>query len=286
LQTDEPPLQNATSQPLAIGLLGPVFDAGLRYWHELTGVLSVEVPNGIGGVQAWGLQSPTPNISIDLGEQDTSDKLDWYAGLGQGSFDDQLLLANFGSTYELTSKIGTGLVRLIGADQLSIDSNVPPAANRHTVQAQPDPQLFDTKVISVVDKHVSQIFEANISEGRALVHKITAGISNFYLGFDLSSPSREGAGSDTDVFQLQHLPLDAFSIGSNLFGQVRNVVPVPIIEVTPSLGQSEDQQSQNALPHSLSFGSLTLPPDRKLVNRSVENGQWLMADRPIRTTHH
>jgi hypothetical protein len=66
---------------------------------------------------------------------------------------------------------------------------------------------------------------------------------------------------------LNKLPLFSLQPLPERITQRFDFVQVPVLVSTSELGQDENQQNQSMLQHHLSFGSLTLPPDRKVVNQ-------------------
>jgi hypothetical protein len=128
-----------------------------------------------------------------------------------------------------------------------------------------------------------QVLEANIGDNGIFINGGSiVGIPNLDLGFQPTSPGGNGSVSDLEVFDLQKLSLFSLQPGTNLFQipNLQRVAVLPLVNVTAPLGQSKDQQNQSTLQHNLSFGSLTVPPDPKSVERSDLFRILLLANLP------
>jgi hypothetical protein len=214
-------------------------------------------------------------------------------GISEGGFDNQLLFTDFDGSFNLSvishkstgnfgvSFLSTGLF----TDQLRMDDDPSLTSDSHTVQAQHEASLpggqHTILGYAIVNEHVS--FHSEIADGGAAIDglAIPISIADFDVRRDLASQGSDGTITDLEVLKLEGLSLQPFQalpfFGSEGDGFIR---PRLFAGVTPGLGQSDNQNNQRALQHNLSFGSQTLPPDRKSVKRSDLFSTLLLAHPP------
>jgi hypothetical protein len=173
------------------------------------------------------------------------------------------------------------------ADERSINGDPAFASDGHAIQSQSDSWIAGTIEKSlIVQTSLGIPFESHQVVDGAFEDKSAIGLSNFQINGDLPSPGREGAITDLQVFDVNEVPLFSFQPLSERITQGLDFVHVPVLVPTSNLNQSENQQDHSTLQHNLSFGTQTLPLDRNAVNRSVENGQWLMGDGGLSNSNH
>ena len=193
-------------------------------------------------------------------------------GFGQHGFDDQRLFGNA----NFIDKLALGAEQVAAGsrsatDQFSADRKASSSTNSHTIEPQLNSGLAVTQHEAIRKVSGEQSFESNVSDNGTFVNRDSIiGISDLDLGLQSTTPGSNGSVSDLQVFDLQKLPLLSLQPGTNLLqvprlqgGQV-----LSIVNVAASLRQGQGQQNLSALQHSLSFGTLTLPPERKSVKRS------------------
>ena len=194
-------------------------------------------------------------------------------GFSQSSLDNQRLFVNGNFIDELAlraEQIVTGIGAI--ADQFWADRDTPASANSHAIE----PQLNAGLATEIQHEAIAQVarqesFESNISDNGTLINGgSVVGIPDFDLSFQPTTPGGDGSLTDLKVFDLQKLSLLSLQPGTNLLqvprlqgGQV-----LSIVNVAAPLRQGQGQQNLSAPQHSLSFGTLTLPPERKSVKRS------------------
>ena len=248
-------------------------------WAGVGGVIGVSgliyLPNGVAGSAARLAGVVAPNFPLDhiaAGWQVDGSQQDGNAGASKGGFDNQSVFADIG-----TSIAWNSMDEWSPIDQVGLNGNSALSSDSHAVQAQPNAELLGREgtslLVRVEQKNAS--LESDVVKHRSLVDDRAIGIVNLNVGLDLSAPSGEGAIADSDVLDVQKLSLEPFQLVSIVLGHGgESVGPDTFFNAASNLSQGQGQQNQNALQHNPSFGPLTLPPDRNLVNTSVGNGQW------------
>ncbi|MEC4890008.1 MAG: hypothetical protein RI101_08095 [Nitrospira sp.] len=239
----------------------------------------VNVPNGtVGGesrqigIAATGseMQQVFP-IHIDGAEAQGN------AGFGESGLRNQFIFSDFDSLNQATSSVGTGIHLDIQTDQTPVDSESALTTNGHAVQRQLNASVDSREKWTASDIifDAGNVDESNVSVDRALIDQSAVGVPNSQIGGETSSPSGDGTSSNLDVLNLKQFPLLPLEVELSLSVQLtsdKRGQILPIFGITPGLSQNEDQDNQNTLQHSLSFGNQTVPPDRNVVNPSVGNG--------------
>jgi hypothetical protein len=272
---------------LTVGDLTSLIDASRAGWGSF-----VDAPDGIGGVTPRDLGVAAPDFSFP----DGTDRQARNAGINQGGLDNQSFFANLDITSvqsilndQEARNIGVGSIgygfsnRTSIADQVGSDSNPSLSTDGHAVQSQFDsPLLRGQRAIigdAIVDECVS--LHSEITDGVAMVDRlpITCSIADFNVSGDFSTQSGDGAIANLEIFNLEKLPFPLFqvlpSVGREGVGLVESNL---FFNRTADLAQGENQHSQSSLQHTLSFGSHTLPLERKSVHQVAGNGQWTMVD--------
>ncbi|MDH5669638.1 MAG: Ig-like domain-containing protein, partial [Nitrospira sp.] len=248
------------------------------YWTSL-----IQPPRGGGGVDLGGRLVLAEDLSI-IPEQgpDGSPQLNGDAGFCQLHLNDQGFLTHVGSRPEIpwpnqvAGVFGVGGSSCLSTGQVGINDKTSRAADSHTIDAQSDAFLPTVEVQIIVDASVWQSGKPHVVENGALEDDGPIGIANIQDRFDPAIRSGDRTITDLEVLNLQELPLFGFgpippfnvncaaSQGCIGFG----------LEFATGLDQGENQQGQSSLQHDFSFGSPTLPPDRKSVNGVDGNGHW------------
>jgi hypothetical protein len=237
----------------------------------------VEAPNGIAGFILGSFGIPTALTEVNNG----GSQEDGPAGGRERSVNGQLLLANF-DEFSLSvnqSTVGIGISSLVEgfsdsasviADQVGGYDDAPFSPDSHTVQSQHDTLLLSGQHAgfsgAIVNKGVTN--DAPISNSGTLVDKRAIAVSSNDISGHLAAGSSDGTVTDLDVFKLKQVALEPF-VGLDALGSEgsRLIVPLFVVEEAAGLGKNERQEDKHSLQHHLSFGSLTLLPDRKSVNQ-------------------
>ena len=235
----------------------------------------VEAPDGIAGVSLGSFGILTANLVI----MSTATE-DRNAGSSEGSLDDQRLFANSDVSSILTTSlnqvadsIGIGILGTVPfADQLGVDGDSSFPSDSHAIQSGKDASLLPGEGSTVgniiVDHDAAD--QSKIDKSRSVIDGLSVLVSDVDVSRDLASPGGNGTSTDLQLLDLDKLALQSFPAFSGFRGEASGSIEANLLIAfggASDLAQSEDQQDQNALQHSLSFGSLTLPPDRKSVNQ-------------------
>jgi len=236
----------------------------------------VETPDGRAGITLGSFGGTTSELTVvnDGNEQEDRD-----AGFGEGGVDNQRFFTDSHPSvflavapYETTGDLGVGLFGAVGlTDQLGSYGNPSFSPDGHAIKTQYESALLgegESSTFSQIIVNHDTARHASISVGWSAIGDSAIGVSNFNISRDLASPGSNRAISDLEVLKLQELSLQPF----NTFPALRREGDgfkdsSTFVGGTAGLGQSEGQQNQSALQYSLSFGSLTLPSDRKSVNQ-------------------
>ena len=144
---------------------------------------------------------------------------------GEGSFNDQLFLAN---TYAILS-FGP-LDQQPTFDEAWINSNLSLASDSHAVKADPNTILSERESSSsgssIVDKDIA--FQTGVHPDGPMINDGTVSVPNFNVGFDFSTPSGERAATDFEFLNLKKFPLETLQFLPDLFGQRNGVVGPPL----------------------------------------------------------
>ncbi|MDH5668189.1 MAG: putative Ig domain-containing protein [Nitrospira sp.] len=240
-----------------------------RYWTSL-----IQTPRGGGGIDLGGRLVLAEDLSI-IPEQgpDRGFQLNGDAGFGQLHLDNQGFLTHVSSRTEVawpnqvTGILGAGVSSSLSAGQVGINDNTPCAADGHAIDAQSDAFLCPAQVSIVVDAGIWHGIEPIVVERGALEDDGAIGIANIQDGFDTAIVRCDRSITDDHVFDLEEISLAGLKVIPSIQGHAHESIGFGL-EFTTSLGQSDNQQNPDALQHHLSFGSPTLPPDRKSVNSS------------------
>ena len=257
--------------------LSAVIEAAQMGWMGLL----IDVSNWNAGVTLGSVGISTAELFPLVNVKDI--EKDGNTGSGKSGFDNQLIFADLdSSSVFLTSKnqkaggIGVGFLSTgLFTDQFRMDGNPSFASDCHTVESEHDSSLLRgqhaTLSDTIVNKYVS--LHSEIADDRTTIDNRTVDISGFDVRGDFASQGSDGAISDLEIFDLEELSLQSFKTSPRL-GRLGEgfISPRFFTGVAAGLGQDEDQQNQSALHHSLSFGTLTIPPDHDVVNQSASFG--------------
>ena len=232
----------------------------------------VKAPEGVGET-ALGLVGITAtDLALDKGAGASLkySEADRDTRGSESGFNDQLFLANTNTVFTL----GTVDQQPI-TDKFAFNGNASFASDRHTVDTEPDARLGEGEstvfLSSVVNENIAP--EPNVHEHWTTVGDRPICIADLNGSSDLPAPGGEGTVAELDVLDLQKVSLVPLVQSPTLLGHGNGLVGVPpFFNAASGLGKGEGKQNQNMLQHNLSFGSLTLPPDRSLVNQSASFG--------------
>ncbi|MDH5640039.1 MAG: hypothetical protein OEY28_02010 [Nitrospira sp.] len=266
--------------------LDALIDAAQAGWTNL-----INTPNWGGGVSLRTMGVPTAELPT-VNEGDIEQNRD--AGSGECSLNDQSLFADLSNSsvfqitaYERAERVGIGPLGnglsdgAFIANQVGGNSDTPLSTNSHAIQSQDDSLLLqgeDVTLINIVmNENIS--LHSEIADGVAAIDgfPIASSITNINLGGDFSAQGSDGAIADLNILDLKELPLCPLENLSPFGGEFGGFVEPRLFSgVATGLGHREGQNEQEATEHDPSFGSPTLPPDRKLSNEVAQNGQCPM----------
>lgn len=142
----------------------------------------------------------------------------------EGGFNDQLFLANTNTVFAL----GTVDQQPI-TDKLAFNGNTSLAANRHTVDTEPDAGLAEGEragfLGSVVNENIAM--KTDIDEHGPTIGDRPIDVSNFDVSPDLPAPGGEGTVAEFDVLNAERLSLVSLQPLPGLVGQQNGLVGVP-----------------------------------------------------------
>ena len=273
LQAESTVQATNAGQTIQTGTFTSLIESARIGWRSL-----VEMPDGSRGVSLGNFGISAPEFVV-VNQGDV--KEDGNTGSRERGLDNQGVLADsnnvFISLNENTfslgiTSLGSGISNGASvAGQIGGDRHASLSADGHPIQSQDDSELLlgeeaaQTNVI--VDHDVA--IHPDIRISGALVDGSAVGVSNFDISPDLTSPSGDGAIANLDVLKLEEFTLNPFPFNARLGRERERFEQSPsLIDSAAGLSQDKNQQNQSPLQHSLSFGSLTLPPDQKLVNQS------------------
>ena len=223
-------------------------------------------PNGSGGVPLGFVQSPAINFLARAQDPNKAPESYRDAGFSEGGFNDELLLHDLSSMEWDTNSRALGLGREMiwhaFADQLSINNDPTFASDGHPIQSEPYTWLARGEMSGVVQSIFRETLKPDQVIDGAFEDEGAVGLMSLNIESDLAAPSSQGAVTDLQVFDLHKLPLFPLQPFPERITQRFDFVHVPVLVPTSELGQPEDQQNQNTLQRNLSFGTLTLQPDR------------------------
>jgi hypothetical protein len=152
------------------------------------------------------------------------------------------------------------------------------ATDSHSIQSELNARLINRQEAAVPAVGIAS--KSWVEENGPFVDRSAINVSDVNFSQNASSVGGDGASSDLQLFNFQELPFGFFSLQPAFFGQVGQVVGGDMfsLHVASNVSQSQGQQDQSVYPHRLSFGTPTLPPDRKSVHQVAGNGQWTMVD--------
>jgi hypothetical protein len=261
---------NAPIQIAQTGITSLIETARLQ-WQGL-----VQVPEGSVGVALGQVGITASNLPLDKvsGTKLNEAENVWDASISKRSLNDQLFLTNANTVFALAS-----LDQQPASDEIGLNDNAPFTSDSHTVNSQPNASLSEVESTSVLASVVNEnrTYEATVNEHWSTIGDRPIGIADFNVSADLSAPGGEGTIAERNVFNAKKLSLVLLQPLPGLIGQRNGIVESPsFFNAATSLKQSENQNNQRALQHNLSFGSLTLPPDRDVVNQSASFGTGLV----------
>jgi len=203
------------------------------------------------------------------------------AGFRERGFDNQLLFGNTDFVHELAfgSEQIAPLV-ITCADQLGTDRDTASAADGHAIEAELNARLADPiEHEAILQITWEQPMKSNIGDDGALILDGSINAPDFDVCFEATPPGGNGPVTNMEVFDLQKFSLLSLQPGANIFQvpRVNNIqLAFSIGNVTAPLNQGQEYQDQYALQHTPSFGSPTLPSDRKSRNEVARNAHGSM----------
>ena len=170
--------------------------------------------------------------------------------------------------------------------KLGVNDDFSLATDSHSIQTKIEPQLLNGEQVEISIMYKDAPDESVVGENLSPVCNRPISITNLENSTDLSTiPAGDGAGSDFDILKFQEVSFqlfDTLSLATSQFDRLEIIDPfLHFKEQGASVEGDAGQYQQGALQHNLSFGSLTLPPDRNSVNAfgacsagsSLVNGQ-------------
>ncbi|MDH5669953.1 MAG: M10 family metallopeptidase domain-containing protein, partial [Nitrospira sp.] len=277
LQADPVDHTTATMTTLHLTNLTSLLETSKLIWGS--GFDYIEPPNGVIGLTLGDQQGLTTLHSTP--EQGNLDE-HGSTGSGEGGLDDQCLFESSSTTLKFVgenqSAAAAGTFPLVeglaGAtaetDQIRGDGHPALAADSHAVQAQGDAGLLEgqqaTLLPAVRNEPVSD--HAPVGHDGAFIGEGAVLIPHNQLGGDPASGGGDGAVTNLNILQLQQLTLEPL-IFLNDFCPVGGGPEGPgSILAAARLNETDEQQGQSIVSHDPSFGTPTLPPDRRFVNSS------------------
>ena len=268
-----------TGQPLQAAQPGESSTPGVENNSNLSGLLEsaqqywaglINVPVGAtGGVGIFGVAAET-DVDQGQGATGTNAQANGGAGFGQSGFDHQHFSGNSDFIHEMA--FNTEQIATFGSpftNQIGVNSDPALTSDGHPVQAQSNSRLVIGQHESVLEVTGEQTLESKIGDNGACVDHCAIGVANVDVGLESAAPGGYGAGTDLQVLDLEKVPLLLLQSGTDLF-QVPGLEGPHVFPVfAAGLSQHENQQNPSILQHSLSFDSLTVLPDREVVNHSL-----------------
>jgi len=271
----------AHTTPFSVENLGALIVAATTHWSGLGVSSAVEMPEGGLGINLRSIGVSATNLSVNQisafevqGSEDNRDTGFSEGGINNQSFSpDPDLIQNY-----VGKTAGTlWIAQETRTDQTGVNRNTSLPSDPHSIKAQSDSILASGKIVAVVKQvgDTNWVKGAFVKESWSAEKDSAIGIPHFNIGGDLPSPSGNGTLADLKIFNLQQIPLQPLKFFTGLVGQGADVIrvsPFSEFKAAAELGQREDQQNQSAFQHSPSFGTPTLPPDRKSVKGVDGNG--------------
>jgi hypothetical protein len=232
----------------------------------------VETPDGSAGVTLGSFGISTSNLVI----MSTATE-DRNTGCGESRFDDQRFFTDTDIVF-LSNNEETGTPRvsnhfaILLTDEPGLNGDPSLTSDGHTIQTSEKASLVQgegTSLVEVVVNH-NTTDQSEIGKSGSVVDGATIPVSDIDLSRNLASPGGDGTSTNLQLFDFDVLTLQPFPAISGFRGEASGLIETNLFITfagTRGLAQSKDQQNQSALQHSPSFGSLTLPPDRKAVNQ-------------------
>ncbi|MDH5640473.1 MAG: M10 family metallopeptidase domain-containing protein, partial [Nitrospira sp.] len=278
----ETPVQALVEQPVASASdsLESLTEAARLWW---TG--SVQLPDGIIGLSLGSLGTPATHFIGSCPGSNGGDQNDlWNTGFREGGFNDEGFLADPEAILrQWAGGIGIDFAGSTANQQRVLNGKSSAPADCHSIQTHDDSSLangqhspFTPLVSSIVNESVP--CESNIVENIPLVDHCAIEISNFDNGVNSSTPDGEGTVSNLEINDIEGLTLVPLPELSIFTGECTNFeITNPLLHFgeqgTGGQGNTNCDHEQ-LFQHSPSFGTPTLPPDRKSVNGVDENGHW------------
>jgi len=217
----------------------------------------------------WLAGTIAPDFTLDhvaTGWQFDRAQKDGNAGGSQSGFNNQFFFTNTNILMGSAS-----LNQQSTADEFSLNDNAPFTSDSHTVNSRQNASLSEGEKTGFRDSVVNEngSTETTVNEHRTAIDDSTIGVTDFNISADLSAPSGKRATAEFEVLNFEKLSFVPFMQLPPVLGHGNQIVESsPLFNAAPGLGQSENQDDQSALQHSLSLGFQTLPPDRDVVNNS------------------
>jgi hypothetical protein len=199
------------------------------------------------------------------------------AGSSEGNFDDQRLFTDADDvSIPSNEQAGTprvsNLFTIFLTDQPGGDGDPSLTSDGHAVYTGEKTSFAQGEGPSLVDVIVNHdtTNQSEIGKSGSVVDGSTIPVSDIDVSRDLASPGGNGTITDLQLLDLDELALQPFPSFSGFRGEASGLIEANFFIAlgrATDLAQSENQNNQNALQHGYSFGSLTLPSDRKSVNR-------------------
>ncbi|MBH0198589.1 MAG: hypothetical protein HP497_04100 [Nitrospira sp.] len=236
------------------------------------------MPDGIGGITSRDVGVATPDFSLP----DGADRQARNIGFGQGASTINVFLGNLdiASVQSILNdqearNIGVSLLGAVAfTDQLGLNSDPLFATNGHAVQAQNESDLFwegeGASLSQVIVNHDGALHSSISEDGATINQSVIEGATHFDIRRDLAPQSGNGAITNPDVLNLEKFPLESLKLDSCLWREgVRLIESNLFFNRTADLTQGNNEDKQQAGEHFSSFGTPTLPSDRRAVHNSL-----------------
>jgi hypothetical protein len=239
----------------------------------------VETPDGIVELSFGSVGTPTANLVGSSAGSNGGDHTDsWDTGLSERGFNDERSLVDADAILgQPTHSFVIDLTGL-GTNQKGIlDGNPPAPSYGHSINASgyTDLSLCQHSALipltsGIVNGSIAN--ESNIIENGTFVDQGAIKVSDFDGCFESSAPSCESTIPYFKINNFEGFTLVSLPEVSPFTPQFTGLKAVDSFlnfgEQGARVNGKAGQYQQNAIQHHLSFGSLTVPPDRNLVNQS------------------
>ena len=255
-------------QGLTAGDLPPLVEVSRMGWLGV-----IETPDGSTGVPLGSFGISTTNfVSLSAALENGN------ARSSEGNFDDERLFTDADDvSIPSNEQAGTprvsNLFTILLANQPGGDSDPSLPTDGHAVYTGEKTSFVQGEGPSLVDVIVNHdtTNQPEIGKSGSVIDGSSVPVLDFDLSRNLAAPGGNGTITDLQLLDLDEVSLDRFPRLPGFRGEASGPIEANFLVgfgVAPDLAQKKNHQNQNALQHNLSFGTLTVPPDRNVVNPS------------------